>query len=185
MKIYRLAQVIKVSRPRLSDIVLGRRSVTIDTALRFGRYFGTPPEFWINLQTRYNLDVAERRMTFGVRCRLTSFRVKWQLWTPRFKIVAPFEDCPLLGSDSPMVTGRPESRTRTRVVALQGTPLRGAMGLGENSRSRAAVIMRRSHAETLNVALFAEAGERPRSACVPLNGQQLLTWRTDVRYVDS
>ena len=60
LSVYRLAQAIKVSRPRLNDLVLGRRGVTTDTALRLGRYFGTTPEFWINLQTRYDLDVAER-----------------------------------------------------------------------------------------------------------------------------
>lgn len=60
LSVYRLAQAIKVSRPRLNDIVLGRRGITIDTALRLGRYFGMTPEFWINLQTRYDLDVAER-----------------------------------------------------------------------------------------------------------------------------
>ena len=60
LSVYRLAQAIKVSRPRLNDIVLGRRSITTDTALRLGRYFGMTPEFWINLQTRYDLDVAER-----------------------------------------------------------------------------------------------------------------------------
>ena len=54
-----LAKALKVSRPRLRDVVLARRSVTTDTALRLSRYFGTTPEFWINLQTRYNLDVAE------------------------------------------------------------------------------------------------------------------------------
>ena len=43
-----------------NDIVLGRRAITTDTALRLGRYFGTTPEFWINLQVRYDLDVAER-----------------------------------------------------------------------------------------------------------------------------
>ena len=59
LSVYRLAQAIKVSRPILNDIVLGRRAVTTDTALRLGRYFGTTPEFWINLQTRYDLDVAE------------------------------------------------------------------------------------------------------------------------------
>ena len=62
ISVYRLAQAIKVSRPRLNDIVLGRRGVTTDTALRLGRYFGMTPEFWINLQTRYDLDVAERTM---------------------------------------------------------------------------------------------------------------------------
>ena len=60
LSVYRLAQAIKVSRTRLNDIVLGRRGVTTNTALRLGRYFGTTPEFWINLQTRYDLDVAER-----------------------------------------------------------------------------------------------------------------------------
>ena len=60
LSVYRLARELKISRPRLNDIVLGRRSVTVDTALRLGRYFGTTPEFWINLQTRYDLDVAER-----------------------------------------------------------------------------------------------------------------------------
>ena len=60
ISVYRLARAIKVSRPRLNDIVLGRRGVTTDTALRLGRYFGMTPEFWINLQTRYDLDIAER-----------------------------------------------------------------------------------------------------------------------------
>ena len=60
LSVYRLAQAIKVSRPILNDIVLTRRAVTTDTALRLGRYFGTTPEFWMNLQTRYDLDVAER-----------------------------------------------------------------------------------------------------------------------------
>ena len=60
LSVYRLAQAIKVSRPRLNDIVLGRRGITTDTALRLGRYFDMTPEFWINLQTRYDLDVAER-----------------------------------------------------------------------------------------------------------------------------
>ena len=60
LSVYRLAQAIKVSRPRLNDIVLGRRGVTVDTALRLGRYFGTTPEFWLHLQTRDDLDVAER-----------------------------------------------------------------------------------------------------------------------------
>ena len=60
ISVYRLARAIKVSRPRLNDIVLGHRGVTTDTALRLGRYFGMTPEFWINLQTRYDLDIAER-----------------------------------------------------------------------------------------------------------------------------
>lgn len=60
MSVYELALAIKVTRSRVNDIVLGRRAMTTDTALRLGRYFGTSPEFWINLQARYDLDVAER-----------------------------------------------------------------------------------------------------------------------------
>ncbi len=60
ISVYRLAQALRISRPRLNDIVRGRRAVTIDTALRLGRYFGTTPAFWINLQTRFDLEVAER-----------------------------------------------------------------------------------------------------------------------------
>ena len=43
-----------------SDVVRGRRAITTDTALRLGRYFGTTPAFWINLQIHYDLDVPER-----------------------------------------------------------------------------------------------------------------------------
>lgn len=60
LSVYRLSKAIGVSRPRLNDVVLGRRRVTVDTALRLARYLGTTPEFWINLQTRYDLDIAER-----------------------------------------------------------------------------------------------------------------------------
>ncbi len=62
ISVYGLAKAIKVSRPRLNDVVRGRRAITTDTALRLGRYFGTTPAFWINLQTRYDLDVAERTL---------------------------------------------------------------------------------------------------------------------------
>jgi hypothetical protein len=43
-------------------IVLGRRGITADTVFRLARYFGTTPDFWINLQARYDLDVAERTL---------------------------------------------------------------------------------------------------------------------------
>ena len=62
LSVYRLAREIRVSRPRLNDIVLGRRAITTDTALLLARYFGTTPDFWSNLQTRYDLDVAERTL---------------------------------------------------------------------------------------------------------------------------
>jgi addiction module HigA family antidote len=62
ISVYALAHAIKVTRSRVNDIVLGRRAITTDTALRLGRYFGTSPEFWLNLQARYDLDVADRSM---------------------------------------------------------------------------------------------------------------------------
>jgi addiction module HigA family antidote len=60
ISVYELANAIKAPRSRVNDIVLGRRTISTDTALRLGRYFGTSPEFWINLQARYDLDVADR-----------------------------------------------------------------------------------------------------------------------------
>ena len=60
ISVYKLANAIKVPRTRANDIVLGRRAITIDTAIRLGRYLGTSSEFWINLQTRYDLDLADR-----------------------------------------------------------------------------------------------------------------------------
>jgi len=56
----RLSRDLRVPVTRISEIVAGRRSVTADTALRLGRYFGTTPEFWMNLQARYDLDVVQR-----------------------------------------------------------------------------------------------------------------------------
>ena len=57
---YRLAKEIKVPLRRVNEIVLGRRGITVDTALRFAQFFGTTPELWQNLQTQYELDVAKR-----------------------------------------------------------------------------------------------------------------------------
>lgn len=54
---YRLAKDINVPARRINEIVLGKRSVTADTALRLGLYFKTSPEFWMNLQTYYDLEI--------------------------------------------------------------------------------------------------------------------------------
>ena len=62
ISVYALANAIKVPRSRANDIVLGRRAITTDTAMRLGRYFGMSPEFWINLQARYDLDLADRTL---------------------------------------------------------------------------------------------------------------------------
>lgn len=60
ISVYELAHEIKVPRSRVNDIVRARRAVTADTAIRIARYFGTSPEFWLNLQAQYDLDVANR-----------------------------------------------------------------------------------------------------------------------------
>ena len=54
----RLATEMGVPPRRINEIVLGKRSVTADTALRLARYFGTSPQFWLGLQADYDLDVA-------------------------------------------------------------------------------------------------------------------------------
>ena len=56
---YRLAKDTSVPPRRINEIVLGKRGVTADTALRLGRYFGMSARFWMNLQARYDLDTAE------------------------------------------------------------------------------------------------------------------------------
>lgn len=55
---YRLAKSINVSPRRINEIVQRRRAISADTALRLGRYFGTTAAFWLNLQARYDLEVA-------------------------------------------------------------------------------------------------------------------------------
>lgn len=55
----KLAQALGVDPSRINEIVTGRRSITGDTALRLARYFGMSPEFWMNLQARFDLEVAK------------------------------------------------------------------------------------------------------------------------------
>ena len=71
LSVYELANAIKVPRSRANDIVRRRRAITTDTALRLGRYFGTTPEFWINLQARYDLDVADRELRKRIEREVT------------------------------------------------------------------------------------------------------------------
>ena len=54
-----LAMELKVPAPRINDIVRERRSITPNTALRLARYFGTTPQFWLNLQTRFDLEAGK------------------------------------------------------------------------------------------------------------------------------
>lgn len=56
---YRLSKELHVPQMRISEIVWGKRAITADTALRFGRFFDTSPQFWLNMQTQYDLETAE------------------------------------------------------------------------------------------------------------------------------
>jgi addiction module HigA family antidote len=71
ISVYALAHAIKVPRSQANDIVRGRRALTTDTAIRLGRYFGMTPEFWINLQARYDLDVADRTVRRRIEQEVT------------------------------------------------------------------------------------------------------------------
>ncbi len=59
---YRLAKDTSVSARRINEIVHGKRSITADTALRLGKFFTMTPQFWMNLQSRYDLEVAEDKL---------------------------------------------------------------------------------------------------------------------------
>ncbi len=59
---YRLAKDIGVPQRRISEITQGKRSITADTALRLGRFFGMEAQFWLNLQSRYDLLQAENEL---------------------------------------------------------------------------------------------------------------------------
>ena len=54
---YRLAKTVNIPQSRISGIINGTRRITADTAMRFARAFGTTPQFWLNLQMRYDLDM--------------------------------------------------------------------------------------------------------------------------------
>lgn len=59
---HKLAISIGVPPRRINEIVHGKRAITADTALRLGRYFGVEAQFWLNLQTRYELELAQDRV---------------------------------------------------------------------------------------------------------------------------
>jgi addiction module HigA family antidote len=64
---YRLAQDIGVTPIRISQIVHGQRSITVDTAMRLARYFATSAAVWLRLQVRYDLAVAEKELGPKIR----------------------------------------------------------------------------------------------------------------------
>jgi antitoxin HigA-1 len=67
-----LSRAIGVSPNRLAEIVNNRRRITADTALRLALYFGNSPEFWLNLQTHYDLKLARRKLAPQEAARIKS-----------------------------------------------------------------------------------------------------------------
>ncbi len=72
---YRLAQAIGVPQIRISQIIKGKRAITPDTALRFSRYFGNTPEFWINLQAGYDLKIARLKLEKKINKEIIPFEL--------------------------------------------------------------------------------------------------------------
>jgi antitoxin HigA-1 len=58
-----VAIALRIPANRLTEIISGRRSISADTAMRLGRYFGTSAQMWMNLQSRYDLELAERELS--------------------------------------------------------------------------------------------------------------------------
>src|SRR5919108_2366076 len=71
---YRLAHDIGVTPIRISQIVNGERSITVDTAMRLARYFGTSAAVWLRLQMRYDLEVAEKELRERINREVEVYR---------------------------------------------------------------------------------------------------------------
>jgi addiction module HigA family antidote len=70
---YRLAKSINVPQRRIGEIVHGKRAITADTALRLGRFFGMEAQFWLNLQSRYDLLSAEEALADRLDSEVTPY----------------------------------------------------------------------------------------------------------------
>jgi addiction module HigA family antidote len=70
---YRLAKSINVPQRRIGEIVHGKRAITADTALRLGRFFGMEAQFWLNLQSRYDLLSAQDALADRIEREVTPY----------------------------------------------------------------------------------------------------------------
>ena len=75
----RLAIDIRVPARRINEIVLGKRRITVDTALRLARYFNMSSQFWLGLQMDYDLDLAEDELVEKIAREVKIFTPTWQL----------------------------------------------------------------------------------------------------------
>jgi antitoxin HigA-1 len=74
LKAYTLAKLLKTSRARMERLVREEVPVTVDTALRLGKFFGTTPDFWLNLQSAYDLTLAEAEAKRGWLDEIAAYR---------------------------------------------------------------------------------------------------------------
>ena len=72
----RLAMELMVPVTRVNDIARGKRAITADTSLRLARYFGTTPQFWMNLQANYELELAEDARGIEIAERIRPYRAE-------------------------------------------------------------------------------------------------------------
>ncbi len=80
---YRLAREVSVPPRRINEIVLQKRGITADTALRLGRYFGTSEQFWLNLQSEYDLDLERDRLGNRLEAEVVPFTRSAAATSPR------------------------------------------------------------------------------------------------------
>ncbi len=73
---YRLAKEINVPARRINEIVKGQRSVSVDTAYRLSRYFQTSPEFWLNLQAKYDLESYKDKNLLKLEQEVSIFNLR-------------------------------------------------------------------------------------------------------------
>lgn len=74
MSQYRLAKSLRVSPRRINEIVLAKRAISAETALRLARFFGTSDRFWLNLQSAYDLDVERDRIGLRIAREIIALR---------------------------------------------------------------------------------------------------------------
>ena len=72
---YRLAKAVSVPARRINEIVHGKRSVTANTALRLSMFFGMSDRFWLNLQTKYDLEVEKDRLGSRLKSEVELYKV--------------------------------------------------------------------------------------------------------------
>ena len=72
---YRLAKSVGVPQRRIDEICAGKRSITVDTAMRLARFFGTDSQSWLNLQTHYDLECAESDMYERIQQEVIPFKL--------------------------------------------------------------------------------------------------------------